>query len=211
MKMYVSNKRETPRMFQNDIAEFLSHVHWVVPLLFFVPIIAALLFLSVEHYALRIVTIVPLALIGLAFWTFAEYFLHRFIFHYKPTSAWGARIHWMFHGVHHDYPSDPLRLVMVPTISLPLAGLFYFLFAAVMGFPAAAPFSAGFLTGYLFYDMTHYAVHHFPIKGKFFGRLRELHMRHHFQDPENGFGVSSPLWDMVFKTELRREKPQVAD
>ena len=25
-------------------------------------------------------------------------------------------------------------------------------------------------------------------------------MRHHFQDHRYGFGVSSPLWDVVFRT-----------
>jgi sterol desaturase/sphingolipid hydroxylase (fatty acid hydroxylase superfamily) len=108
----------------------------------------------------------------------------------------------MFHGVHHDYPNDPLRLVMVPSVSIPLATLFYFLFVWVLGSAHATSFTAGFLGGYLFYDITHYAVHHFPVKGRVFGTLREWHMRHHFQDPENGFGVSSPLWDIIFRTTL---------
>jgi sterol desaturase/sphingolipid hydroxylase (fatty acid hydroxylase superfamily) len=30
--------------------------------------------------------------------------------------------------------------------------------------------------------------------------LRELHMRHHFQDDERGFGISAPYWDRVFGT-----------
>ena len=30
--------------------------------------------------------------------------------------------------------------------------------------------------------------------------LREQHMRHHFQDHRYGYGVSSPLWDVVFRT-----------
>ena len=211
MKMYVSNRRETPRMFENAIMEFFTRVHWTVPLLFFVPIIAFFLVVSVERYHLQPMTVLLLALPGLLFWTIAEYVLHRFVFHYRPRSVWGQRFHWMFHGVHHDYPSDPFRLVMVPSISLPLAALFYLLFASLIGAAFAAPFFAGFLVGYLFYDMTHYAVHHFPVKGRFFGRLRELHMRHHFQDPENGYGVSSPLWDVVFRTELQREKARIIE
>ncbi|MFZ1730994.1 MAG: sterol desaturase family protein [Bacteroidota bacterium] len=206
MKMFVSNKRETPRMFKNDIAEILSHVHWSVPLLVFLPIITAFVVYSASYYKYGSMDIVFLGVLGLIFWTFTEYVLHRFVFHYHPKSEWGKRYHWMFHGVHHDYPSDPLRLVMVPSISLPLSALFYFLFVAVLGYASAAPFTAGFLVGYLVYDMTHYAVHHFPIKGRVFGRLREWHMRHHFQNSEAGYGVSSPLWDIVFRTELQRTK-----
>ena len=57
---------------------------------------------------------------------------------------------------------------------------------------------AGFLIGYLMYDYTHYYLHHVVPKSKLGKRLREQHMRHHFQD-RYGF-VSSPLWDAVFRT-----------
>ncbi len=204
MKHYVSNKRETPRMFQSDIMEFFSRVHWSVPLFLFVPIIAALSYVAVASDGMPAGRFVLIFLAGLAMWTLTEYVLHRFIFHYHPSSEWGRRIHWMFHGVHHDYPSDPLRLVMVPSVSLPLATLFYLLFHVTVGAMAVHAFTAGFLAGYLFYDITHYAVHHFPIKGAVFGRLREHHMRHHFKDPDNGYGVSSPLWDLIFKTRFPR-------
>jgi len=210
MKLYVSNKRETPRMFRSDFVEFFSRVHWSVPLYIFVPIVLFFLYRAVVAHALDAGTVVLLFAAGLLFWTLTEYVLHRFIFHYHPKSSWGQRIHWTFHGVHHDYPSDPLRLVMVPSVSLPLAALFYLLFRVLLGAPHAAPFTAAFLTGYLFYDITHYAVHHFPVKGAVFGTLREWHMRHHFQDPEKGFGVSSPLWDLVFGTPLQRKKSGAA-
>lgn len=204
MKRYVSNKKETPRMFRSSSLEFFSRVHWTVPLIIFVPIIAVFLYLGFIHFGLNAGRMLLYFLLGIVVWTFTEYALHRFVFHYHARSEWGRKFFWTFHGVHHDYPSDPLRLVMVPSVSLPLAAAFYFLFVWIMGYALAAPFMAGFLLGYLFYDITHYAVHHFPTKGRVFGTLRELHMRHHFQDPENGFGVSSPLWDVVFRTELER-------
>ena len=31
-------------------------------------------------------------------------------------------------------------------------------------------------------------------------RLRELHMRHHFQDDTKGYGISAPWWDKAFRT-----------
>ena len=34
--------------------------------------------------------------------------------------------------------------------------------------------------------------------------LRELHMRHHFQDETRGFGISAPYWDAIFRTLPRR-------
>ena len=51
--------------------------------------------------------------------------------------------------------------------------------------------------------MVHYAVHHHTPRTGVGRRLRELHMRHHFQDDERGFGVSAPYWDRVFGTAPR--------
>ena len=55
------------------------------------------------------------------------------------------------------------------------------------------PFFAGFTIGYLFYDGTHYFVHHFAPTSRWGKFLRRHHMTHHFADHDGGFGVSSPL------------------
>ncbi|HEY5943794.1 MAG TPA: sterol desaturase family protein, partial [Solirubrobacterales bacterium] len=132
-------------------------------------------------------------------WTLTEYWLHRLVFHWEPDNALGRRMHFIIHGIHHDHPNDKLRLVMPPSVSIPLAALFFLGFWALLG-NAAFPLFAGFLVGYLLYDYTHYYVHHFVPKTDFGKRLREHHMRHHFQDHSAGYGVSSPLWDHVFRT-----------
>jgi sterol desaturase/sphingolipid hydroxylase (fatty acid hydroxylase superfamily) len=106
----------------------------------------------------------------------------------------------MIHGVHHDHPNDPLRLVMPPAASVPLALVFYGLFFVVLGATRATAFGAGFLAGYLAYDMIHYHLHHHTPRTRLGKWLRELHMRHHFQDDERGFGISAPYWDRVFGT-----------
>ena len=78
--------------------------------------------------------------------------------------------------------------------------LFFGLFWLIFGTPTAYPLFAGFLAGYLIYDYTHYYLHHFVPKSARGKQLREQHMRHHFQDHRFGYGVSSPLWDAVFRT-----------
>ena len=99
-------------------------------------------------------------LCGYLFWTLTEYWLHRIVFHFEPEDGIGARLHWIIHGVHHDHPNDPMRLVMPPSLSVPLAALFVYGFYLVLGSPTFLPFGAGFLAGYLGYDMLHYHVHH---------------------------------------------------
>src|SRR5262249_48638248 len=110
------------------------------------------------------------------------------------------------HGIHHDHPNDKLRLVMPPAVAIPLAALFFFAFVLIFGTPAAYPLFGGFIAGYLFYDYTHYYVHHFVPRSKLGKRLREQHMRHHFQDHRYGYGVSSPTWDVIFGTLPRKRR-----
>ena len=95
---------------------------------------------------------------------------------------------------------------MPPSVSVPLSALFFGLFALVLGTPEAYPFTAGFLSGYLVYDMLHYHLHHHAPTTRSGRWLRELHMRHHFQDDTRGFGISAPFWDAVFRTTVRRRR-----
>jgi len=194
--------RASPRMFESELLDRLSRVHPIVPPLLFGP---AILGLFAEGVARGSGWATPgWLLAGYLFWTLTEYWLHRVVFHFEPERGLGARLHWIIHGVHHDHPNDPLRLVMPPSVSLPLAAIFVFAFYAVLGSPAFMPFAAGFLAGYLAYDMLHYHVHHHRPKTALGRWLRELHMRHHFQNHERGFGVSAPFWDYVFRTALKR-------
>jgi sterol desaturase/sphingolipid hydroxylase (fatty acid hydroxylase superfamily) len=208
-KNYISNKDETVRMFKNNFIEACSRVHPSVPVIIYVPVISYFMYKSIAAYKFSYITIFTMVVFGIVVWSLAEYTLHRFIFHYKPKSKFGEKIHFIFHGVHHDYPSDSRRLVMPPSVSIPLAVMFYFLFAAVLGEELVSPFFVGFIIGYLFYDLTHYAVHHFNIHNSFFLALKKHHMRHHFQDPDKGYGVSSPVWDDVMDTNFSKTKEDI--
>jgi len=185
-------------MFENRLLDRFTRVHPVVPVLLFVPVIAVLFITGAGRVGA--LEAIGLAVAGYVFWTLTEYWLHRVVFHFEPDNGVGRRLHWMMHGVHHDHPNDPLRLVMPPSASVPLAMLFLCLFWLVLGYDAALAFGGGFLAGYLAYDMLHYHVHHHRPRTAVGRRLRENHMRHHFQDDERAFGVSAPYWDRVFGT-----------
>ena len=200
---FVSNKDETIPLFENPWLERLSHIHPLTPVVVFTPIIGWFLWQGAADRSLAVV--IGLVAAGLFIWTFTEYSLHRWVFHYQPTSKWGQHIHFLVHGIHHDYPRDSTRLVMPPPVSLPLAALFALGFRAAFGGAWEAIF-AGFLIGYVIYDSIHYATHHWRMDGRVGGFLREYHLRHHFRDDDLGYGVSSPLWDYVFGTVATRTR-----
>jgi sterol desaturase/sphingolipid hydroxylase (fatty acid hydroxylase superfamily) len=196
--------RASPPMFESRVLDALSRVHPVVPVILFIPAIAALFAWSLSQ--LTLLASLGLTAAGYALWTLFEYWLHRIVFHFEPEEGLGARMHWIIHGVHHDHPNDPLRLVMPPAVSIPLAALVFGVLYLVFGATYAPGLGAGFFAGYLAYDMTHYYLHHFRPRGRLGRMLRERHMRHHFQDDTRGFGISAPYWDEVFRTSSRAKR-----
>ena len=192
----------SPPLFKSEFLNCFSRVHPAIPALIFVPVVVAMEWLGVDR-GYGVLFLLLLSLGGIGIWTLTEYWLHRLVFHWEPDNAFGRRMHFIIHGIHHDHPNDKLRLVMPPSVSIPLAALFFLGFWAIFG-NAAFPLFAGFIFGYLVYDYTHYYVHHFTPKSELGKKLREQHMRHHFQDHRYGYGVSSPLWDVVFGTLPRK-------
>ena len=184
------------RYFQNPLLEKLSKTPGWAPLVVWVPIFGLLMSAAVVDTALNGLEITALVLGGVVFWSLAEYWLHRKFFHW----TWPKRLHYIIHGAHHIYPDDNGRVVFPPTASLMLGALFFLLFLLVLGYAAALPFFAGFVVGYLWYDMTHFWTHVAKPKSRYGKFLRRHHMLHHFSEPEKKFGVSSPLWDFVFGT-----------
>jgi len=190
-------------MFKNPVLDKLSRIHWSVPLVIFVPVVLFFLYRSIFTLHLGALVIAILFVAAIFLWTLTEYVLHRYVFHTQLPGKLGRRIHFVIHGVHHDYPNDTHRLVMVPSLSIPLGIIFYSLFWLLLGPVYACPFFAGFVTGYLIYDMTHYAIHHYGFKSKYWLNIKVYHMRHHYQQPHKGYGVSSALWDAIFHSKFK--------
>ena len=89
---------------------------------------------------------------------------------------------------------------MPPSVSIPLAVIFYVAFRLAFGPASSGAMFAGFVSGYLAYDTIHYAVHHFSLHSRIMLYLKKKHFRHHYQDSTKDFGVSNSLWDMVLGT-----------
>ena len=216
---FVNNDDASCRMFGGNVQEALSHVPPWAPHAIFLPVIGFALAAAFRTASPARVGV--LALGGLFLWTLLEYVIHRSIFHppqwieddtrrvvgsLAPGQAvlpalptLRHKFYFVVHGVHHDYPNDSTRLVMPPSVSIPLAALFFLAFAGLFGAAAPAVF-AGFIAGYLVYDTIHFVVHHASGSSGLVRALKRRHFRHHYADSSHDFGVSSPLWDLILGT-----------
>ena len=71
--------KSSARLFKNDFLESLTHVHPIVPLLFWSPVVVFLLWRSLTIHELAAMQVAAMMLPGLIIWTLAEYLLHRFV------------------------------------------------------------------------------------------------------------------------------------
>ncbi len=193
------------RIFESGFLEPLSHIPWWLVVVVWVPVVVALFAISVTWRGLPPLRALWLALIGLFVWTFVEYALHRFAFHHEVRSPAGRRLHFLAHGIHHLDPWDRMRLVFPPLpgflLATPIFGLFYLAVlwtADPLGTSCAL--MAGLLVGYLIYDLSHYYQHHAKPRSRLGKWLKRYHLEHHHRHPHALYGVSNPLWDVVFRT-----------
>jgi 4-hydroxysphinganine ceramide fatty acyl 2-hydroxylase len=122
----------------------------------------------IYYYSLSDVSLVAnlfCLFLGVFFWTFCEYTLHRFVFHgedyWLPNNPKFLAAHFLIHGIHHDFPMDAFRLVfpvipgyviffgfLMPPLSLIVPDIYI------------NSVTAGSALGYVLYDLIHYFLHH---------------------------------------------------
>lgn len=209
------------KLFDSDFIEFFSKTPWYMIPLIWLPIIMILAFFSLNQLYTSVSVVmssetdyfykIMASLLSFAFcfgmgvpvWTLVEYFLHRFLFHLEPKddSPYLITFHFFLHGQHHKVPFDPNRLVFPPVAAAVLAYCFYIPFVKTLpGGVGLALFSGGLL-GYVFYDLTHYYLHHgSPERGSYMHSLKYYHILHHFDDHSTGYGISTKFWDYPFST-----------
>ncbi|HEY1025384.1 MAG TPA: sterol desaturase family protein [Sphingobacteriaceae bacterium] len=197
------------RIFKSNFLEALSKTRpWVIYVIY-IPLCAYLLYYSYAEFNFSGLFIAGLFFVGMLSWTLFEYVTHRYLFHYEATSQLGKRIVYIFHGTHHEFPRDKDRLFMPPAPSVLFAvALFVLLYLLSLLIAGTGSYSfvffPGFVIGYLLYVSMHYAIHRYP-PPKGFKALWRNHHLHHYKYPEHGFGVSSPFWDIVFRTVPKHE------
>jgi sterol desaturase/sphingolipid hydroxylase (fatty acid hydroxylase superfamily) len=190
------------QVFNNPILEKLTRTHISVPITILMSFAAFLLyvaFIYTDYTQLSAGYVVALFFIGLLTFTLVEYLAHRYVFHMDTNTPLKKKIQYALHGIHHEYPKDKGRLAMPPIMSAILAATLFFTFRALMGTPVFG-FLPGFITGYCAYLFVHYIVHAYQPPKNFFKHLWLNHAIHHYKGMDGVYGVSSPLWDYVFRT-----------
>ncbi|WBL23013.1 sterol desaturase family protein [Zunongwangia sp. HRR-M8] len=193
----------SPKLFENPLLEKLTHTHIAAPLIIFFGTAAALIYYGIFQKGFQAPEILVWFLGGLAFFTLIEYIAHRYLYHIPATTPRRQKISYTMHGVHHDYPKDKTRLAMPPVLSLIVATILFIIYRAILG-DYVFGFLSGFLVGYAAYLAVHYSVHAFKVPDNFLKILWHHHSIHHYREPDRAFGVSSPLWDHIFRTMPRK-------
>jgi sterol desaturase/sphingolipid hydroxylase (fatty acid hydroxylase superfamily) len=198
----IKNKGQA-QLFQNELMENMTKTHPIVIYSLYFPVIIGMLYYGAAYKGLGLGREALVFIIGALFWSLFEYVMHRKLFHMVVERPRAQRFVYTMHGVHHEFPRDKERLFMPPVPSLIIASLLFSLFYLAIGWNALA-FFPGFLFGYLMYGSMHFAIHAFA-PPKFLKALWRNHHLHHYKSPEKGFGVSSVLWDVVFRTVPERD------
>jgi sterol desaturase/sphingolipid hydroxylase (fatty acid hydroxylase superfamily) len=128
-------------------------------------------------------------LLGYAIWTFAEYWIHRSLFHVVMRRA-----HWLHHMRPRGWVSAPAWVTAFAHV------LLWGALAGSAGPAAGTGLFLGIEAGYLGYIVVHDRIHHGPRRFAYIRRRAALHDIHHTYGSEQNFGVVSSFWDHVFQT-----------
>ena len=172
---------------------------WIFPVLAFV-----LLSLSFRTEPSRNRTdLLWLFVVGLFAWTLIEYGMHRFLFHvHLPFKS--AKVREIVNGSHfghHASPRDATKILVHPSYGIVVSSIVYGLLYTITGSVlSASGVLVGIWAGFLYYESVHYRVHLSLSGSGFVARQRRMHFYHHFTNNKRCFGVTTPLWDYVFRT-----------
>ena len=197
------SQNQNARVFGNKVMEAFTRTHIAWPLVIFYTMAAGLVAWNLYYGFISPLSNLYMFLAGFFLFTLVEYIVHRHAFHLDSDHPKAVKMKYAFHGVHHADPKDKKRLAMPPFVSVSIAVVFLVVYKVIMGY-YGLPFTAGFVSGYATYLVVHYSVHVFRPPRNFLRILWVHHAIHHYQQDDRAFGVSSPLWDFVFRTMPRQ-------
>lgn len=134
--------------------------------------------------------------LGAFFWTFLEYVIHRFRGHNKNGRGLVRKEHLQHHAQAHYFVQLYKKVPIAVAVLLASA----FLVSLIGGWVNGLAFAGGLAGMYFIYELTHRAFHVREPYIRYGLRMRKHHFYHHFGNPKNNHGVTTALWDRIFKT-----------
>ena len=196
----IPHNKGTKKLFDNKILEKLTRTHIAIPISIFIIYSGALLYYSIAVVGtLSALQTTGLFFAGFLVFTLVEYTMHRFLFHIGTKTKKREKFQYTLHGVHHEFPKDKERLAMPPIMSITIATTLLFVIKLILNIQVFA-FLPGFLVGYAGYLFMHFILHTYKAPKGIFNFLWANHAVHHYKDQTKAFGVTNPIWDMIFGT-----------
>lgn len=186
-------------LFEHAILNKLARTNSLFAIRLYIVISIGVLIYGIIEFHSGVIQELFFLLLGLLIFTFIEYIFHRAIYHsgkdYLDEKNWQYKIH----GVHHLHPKEKDLLAMPVPLAIFISSVLFILFSILFKNLVYFIFP-GFLLGYSLYLFIHYKIHTSrPPKNVFKYLWKHHHIHHHLHD-NKAFGLSSPLWDIIFGT-----------
>lgn len=133
--------------------------------------------------------------VGAATWSLGEYALHRWVGHNPKSQTEFAKEHRQHHAERLYFATTAKKASYV----VPIVGAAFVMASKLAGRTGAA-WVGGLAVTYVGYEVLHRRLHTHAPRGPIGRFLRKHHFAHHFNGPQTNHGVTTPVWDLVFRT-----------
>eukprot|EP01016_Furgasonia_blochmanni_P028627 TRINITY_DN3008_c0_g1_i3.p1 TRINITY_DN3008_c0_g1~~TRINITY_DN3008_c0_g1_i3.p1 ORF type:complete len:299 (-),score=70.69 TRINITY_DN3008_c0_g1_i3:256-1152(-) len=197
------------RFFKSNALEFLTTIHIGILLVALVLLNVCVMLYShfeLSHLRKHSKLIGGLFILaGLALWSFVEYVLHRWVFHFalakNKNSLAVKRLQFLIHGFHHALPRLRNKSLFAVMIELNVCAAGWALAFVLLDAWYASFIFVGMVSGVILSELL--INFHFHSDNRIFGRLirklETLHYNHHYKG-ECCYSVINPYWDELFNT-----------
>jgi sterol desaturase/sphingolipid hydroxylase (fatty acid hydroxylase superfamily) len=134
---------------------------------------------------------------GVLTWTLLEYVIHRWMGHDRRFRKSPFGVEHIRHHIEGNYFAPTYKKLLAAALAAPIVATPAIL---LVGFANGALYTVGMLAFYGMYELLHRRHHTHAGFGAYGRFLRRHHFHHHFVDGRVNHGVTSPLWDFVFRT-----------
>lgn len=135
--------------------------------------------------------------LGAFTWSLLEYVIHRWLGHDRRFKKGIFAKEHIRHHIEGDYFAPSWKKVVfalaIGVAAAPVAAL-------LLGLAHGIAYVTGLLLFYGAYEVLHRREHTSAGIGPYARWARRHHFHHHFENGKSNHGVTSPLWDLVFRT-----------